>query len=51
MTSKKETGTRPLAEGIRGLQASYQSEWSCLLMTWKKSPLQKGSSGEEGGGW
>src|ERR1700744_3407413 len=44
ITSKKATGTRPLAVGMVGLQASYQSGSSSLLTTWKKSPLLNGSS-------
>src|SRR5947199_8684981 len=44
ITSKKATGTRPLAVGMVGLQASYQSESSSLLSTWKKSPLLHASS-------
>lgn len=43
-TSKKDTGTRPRALGISGLQASYQSGSSSRLITWKKSPLLKASS-------
>ena len=44
MTSKYDTGTSPLALGINGLQASYQSSSFSLLMTWKKSPLWNPSS-------
>lgn len=43
-TSKKATGTRPRAVGIKGLQASYHSVSSSRLSTWKKSPLWKASS-------
>src|ERR1700733_2843530 len=50
--SKKATGTRPLAVGMVGLQASYQSGSSSLPTTWKKSPLLNASSwGWLGSGW
>src|SRR5437660_12591185 len=39
ITSKKATGTMPLAVGMVGLQSSYQSGSSSVSTTWEKAPL------------